>query len=74
MLRTIAACREDKAASIHLKHIVGKTPPDELWTLTHLKELWLRGGAIERIPKEIGQLKELEQLELLNSKLQKVAK
>ncbi len=72
MLRTIVACREDKAASIHLKHIIGKTPPDELWTLTHLRELWLRGSAIERLPKEIGQLKELEQLELLNSKLKRL--
>ena len=71
-LRTIAACREDKAASIHLKHLTGKTPPDELWTLTHLKSLWLRGGAIEHIPKEIGQLKELEKLELLNSKLKRL--
>ena len=72
MLRTIAACHEDNAVSIHLKHLAGKTPPDELWTLTHLKELWLRGGTIERLPKEIGQLKELEKLELLNSKLKRL--
>ena len=72
MLRTIAACREDKAASIHLKQSTGKTPPDELWTLTHLKKLWLRGGTIEHLPKEIGQLKELEQLDLLNTKLQRL--
>ena len=72
MLRTIAACREDKAVSIHLKHLIGKTLPDELWTLTHLRELWLRGGAFEHLPKEIGQLKELEQLELLNSQLKRL--
>ena len=72
MLRTIVACREDKALLIHLKPLAGKTPPDELWTLTHLKKLWLRGGTIEHLPKEIGQLKELEQLELLNTKLQRL--
>ena len=72
MLRTIAACREDNAVSIHLKPLSGKTPPDELWTLTHLRELWLRGGKIEHLPKEIGQLKELEQLDLLNTKLQRL--
>lgn len=72
MLRTIAACREDRAASIHLKQSMGKTPSDELWTLTHLKKLWLRGGTIEHLPKEIGQLKELEQLDLLNTKLQRL--
>ena len=72
MLRTIVACREDKASLIHLKPLAGKTPPDELWTLTHLKKLWLRGGTIEHLPKEIGQLKELEQLELLNTKLQRL--
>ena len=72
MLRTIAACHEDKAASIHLKQSTGKTPPDELWTLTHLKKLWLRGGTIEHLPKEIGQLEELEQLDLLNTKLQRL--
>lgn len=72
MLRTIAACREDNAVSIHLKPLSGKTPPDELWTLTHLRELWLRGGKIERLPKELGQLKELEQLDLLDTKLQRL--
>ena len=72
MLRTIAACREDKSVSIHLKSVTGKTPPDELWTLTHLKKLWLRGSTIEHLPKEIGQLKELEQLDLLNTKLQRL--
>ena len=72
MLRTIAACREDNAISLHLKHLIGKTLPDELWTLTHLRELWLRGGAFEHLPKEIGQLKELENLQLLNSKLQRL--
>ena len=70
MLRTIAACLEDKATTIHLKPLVGKTPPKELWTLTHLRGLWLRGSTIEHLPKEIGQLKELEQLDLLNTKLQ----
>ena len=72
MLRTIAACREDNAISLHLKHLIGKTLPDELWTLTHLRELWLRGGAFEHLPEEIGQLKELENLQLLNSKLQRL--
>ena len=72
MLRTIAACREDKAASIHLKHLVGKTPPDELWMLTHLKSLALHWGEIEYLPEEIGQLKELENLELTSKKLQKL--
>ncbi len=72
MLRTIAACREDKAASIHLKPLAGKTPPDELWLLTHLRELWLRGATIKYLPKEIAQLKELEQLDLLNTKLQRL--
>ena len=72
MLRTIAACREDNAVSIHLKHLIGKTPPDELWTLTHLKDLWLRWGAIEHLPKEIGQLKELENLELMSNQLQRL--
>ena len=72
MLRTIAACREDRAASIHLKQSMGKTPLDELWTLTHLKKLWLRGGTIEHLPKEIGQLKKLEQFDLLNTKLQRL--
>ncbi len=72
MLRTIAACREDKATSIHLKPLVGKTPPDELWTLTQLKDLSLRGGAIERLPEEISQLKELEKFDLLNSKVQRL--
>ena len=72
MLRTIAACREDNGVSIHLKPLVGKTPPNELWTLTQLKDLLLRGGAIERIPKEIGQLKELEKFDLLNSKVQRL--
>ena len=72
MLRTIAACREDKATSIHLKPLAGKTPPDELWTLTQLKDLSLRGGAIERLPEEISQLKELEKFDLLNSKVQRL--
>lgn len=72
MLRTIAACREDRAASIRLKHLVGKTPPDELWTLTHLKELWLTWGAIETIPKEIGRLKELESLLIVSKQLQRL--
>ena len=72
MLRTIVACREDKASSIHLKPLDGKTPPDKLWTLTHLRELWLRGATIEHLPKEIAQLKELEQLDLLNTKLQRL--
>ena len=72
MLRTIAACRVDKAASIHLKPLVGKTPPDELWTLTELKNLSLRGGAIEHLPEKIGQLKELEKFDLLNSKVQRL--
>ena len=72
MLRTIVACREDRATSIHLKHFTGKTPPDELWTLTQLKNLSLRGGAIEYLPKEIGQLKELEKFDLLNTKLQRL--
>ena len=72
MLRTIVACREDQALLIHLKPLAGKTPPDDLWTLTHLKKLWLRGSTIEHLPKEIGQLKELEQLELLNTKLQRL--
>ena len=72
MLRTIAACCEDNAISLHLKHLIGKTLPDELWTLTHLRALWLRGGAFEHLPREIGQLKELENLQLLNSKLQRL--
>ena len=72
ILRTIAACREDNAGSIHLKPLAGKTPPDELWTLTHLKKLWLRGGTIEHLPKEIGRLQELEQIDLLNTKLQRL--
>ena len=72
MLRTIAACHEDKAVSIHLKHFTGKTPPHELWTLTQLKNLSLRGGKIEHLPKEIGQLKELEKFDLLNSKVQRL--
>lgn len=72
MLRTIAACREDKASSIHLKHLVGNTPPDELWTLTHLKDLWLRWDALETIPKEIGQLKELENLLIVSNQLQRL--
>ena len=72
MLRTIAACREDKAASIHLKHLVGKTPPDELWTLTHLKDLWLRWGALEDLPEEIGQLKELENFLIVSNQLRRL--
>ena len=72
MLRTIAACREDRAVSIHLKPLVGNTPPDELWTLTQLRDLSLRGGAIERLPEEISQLKELEKFDLLNSKVQRL--
>ena len=72
MLRTIAACREDKASSIHLKHLVGNTPPDELWTLTHLKDLWLRWDALENLPKEIGQLKELENLLIVSNQLQRL--
>lgn len=72
MLRAIAACREDKAASIHLKHLVGKTPPDELWTLTHLTDLWLRWGELEELPEEIGQLKKLEDLLIVSNHLQRL--
>ena len=71
-LRTITACREDRAASIDLKHLTGKTPPDELWTLTHLKEVWLRGGTIEHLPKEISQLKELESLLIESNQIQRL--
>ena len=72
MLRTIAACREDNAASIYLKHLIGKMPPDELWTLTQLKELWLRWGTIEHLPEEIGQLKELEDFVIVSNQLQRL--
>ena len=73
ILRTIAACREDNAVSIHLKNPAElKTLPSELWTLTHLKDLWLRWGAIEHLPKEIGRLKELENLELMSNQLQRL--
>ena len=73
MLRTIAACREDNAISLHLKNPAKlKTIPSELWTLTHLKDLWLLWGALENIPKEIGQLKELEDFVIVSNQLQRL--
>ena len=72
-LRTITACREDNSMLLHLKNPSKlKTIPSELWTLTQLKELWLTWGALETIPKEIGRLKELENLLIVSNQLQRL--
>ena len=72
-LRQIAACREDGAASLHLRNPVrSKELPSKLWMLTQLKNLSLDWNGLENLPEEIGRLKNLEDLSLESNQLKQL--
>ncbi|NOH03518.1 MAG: hypothetical protein HND47_16920 [Chloroflexi bacterium] len=65
-LERIRQAAESGAETLDLKELGLKRLPDELWGLTHLKELHLQQNELSEIPGDIARLVNLISLNLSN--------
>ena len=60
----IEAARRTNSVRLNLSSLELTELPPELWTLAHLRVLWLSDNQLAALPPEVGALRQLERLRL----------